>query len=381
MPRALKKSDGTWRRGSEFNVERPASSTTPAAKPAAASTTRSMLELVGKAVPPPSGKGHALPSWGGSAADLDDLVGGEQVEQKPGPDAKKPRREETASAVLPSQPADTSPEAAMAASVSDAASAADGVDEIIAAAPRLAQHIASVKKFNKVAAMVYSLFERGRVTPDNASAVFSVLRAGLSNPRACRARELAVAYRRLYTAACARDALFSPAERQAIDVWNLGVLTQMDLVTDDTFQFAAAVRRVKARLEMFPCIYPALEPEGSKHLPVAERRLWVGALFDCIDAAAGQHKYAWARTSVDVLIKAAVERRQNFSEEQQSDIQRWNAMCKGQKIVRQQQAARERSAKDLTSFERKEKEWREADISTNGGGGDAGGIDKWHANN
>jgi hypothetical protein len=131
---------------------------------------------------------------------------------------------------------------------------------------------------------------------------------------------------------------------------------------------------------MFPCIYPALEPEGAKHLPEAERRLWVGPLFDCVDAAAGQHKYPWARTSVDLLIKAAVERRQNFSEEQQRDLQRWNAMCKGQKIVRQQQAAREKTAKELTSFERKEKEWREADISISGGDA-GGGIDNWHANN
>src|SRR6056297_3665819 len=161
MPRALKKSDGTWRRGSEFNVEKPASSAAGAAAPAAASTTRSMLELVGKAVPPPSGKGRALPTWGGGEADLDDLAGGEEAEQKPGPDAKKPRREETAPAVVASQPTETSPAAAVAASESDAASGADGVDEIVAAAPRLAQHIASTKKFNKVAAMVYTLFEQG----------------------------------------------------------------------------------------------------------------------------------------------------------------------------------------------------------------------------
>jgi len=379
MPRALKKSDGTWRRGSEFNVGALAATAAAPSAPAP-STSRSTLELLGKTVA--SGKGRPLPAWGGSAADLDDLNDTALSDQS-APAVKRARREEDASQQAGASDATSSALAAAApTSMAGVAKAADGEDEIITAAPRLAQHITSARKFNKVAAMMYTLFESGRVTKDNASAIFTVLRAGVSNTRACRTRELAVAYRRLYTAALAKESLFSLAERQALEVWSLVVLTQMDLVTDDTFQFSSAVRTVKARLEMFPCVYPALEPEGAKHLPEYERRLWVDAVFDCVDAAVGQYKYAWARTSVDLLVKATVERRQNFSEEQQEAIQRWNAMCKGQKIIRQQQAAREKSAKDMTSFERKEKEWQNADISISDGGGDVGGgINNWLANN
>ena len=47
-------------------------------------------------------------------------------------------------------------------------------------------------------------------------------------------------------------------------------------------------------------------------------------------AAVLQYKYPWAKTSVDILVRAAVDRRQNFSEAQQRVVQEWNAMCKGE---------------------------------------------------
>lgn len=53
--------------------------------------------------------------------------------------------------------------------------------------------------------------------------------------------------------------------------------------------------------------------------------------------------------------------RNNFDEEQQRVIQEWNLRCKGQKVVRQQQHAKEQ--RELTSYERKEAEWRNAEIS------------------
>jgi len=374
-PRALKKSDGSWRRGTEFNVEQPAAAAQ--AKPDAAAVLKNpVTAFLFKEEPGKGGKAaRALPKWGDGAADLDDLT-------EEAPAAKKPRQPDVPAAAAPHPAAAATSSAAASSSSAPPAGGADGVDEIIAAAPRLAQHIASSKKFNKVAAMVYSLFESGRVTKDNASAAFSVLLAGVADPRACRTRELKVAYRRLYSAALSREALFGAEERATLEVWRLRVLTQMDLVTDDTYQFAAAVRAVKARLEKLPCIYAALEPEGARHLPVEERPRWLDGLFDCVDAAVEQHKFPWARTSVDLLVKAAVERRQNFTPAQQEEIQRWNALCKGQKILRQQQAASEKSNKDLTSYERKEQEWMAADISTSGGGGESGGGgDNWHASN
>jgi hypothetical protein len=82
-----------------------------------------------------------------------------------------------------------------------------------------------------------------------------------------------------------------------------------------------------------------------------------------------------------MLVKGMVDRRQHFSEAQQEELQAWNAQCKGHKIMRQQEHA---SAKlrEQTSYERKEAEWRSADISTSkdgGGGGGGGGLDGWCA--
>ena len=82
------------------------------------------------------------------------------------------------------------------------------------------------------------------------------------------------------------------------------------------------------------------------------------------------------------LLKALVDRRQNLDEAQQAELQEWNALCKGQKVVRQQQHAAGK-ARELTSYERKEAEWKSADIamSKKGGGGDGGGggLDGWCA--
>lgn len=64
------------------------------------------------------------------------------------------------------------------------------------------------------------------------------------------------------------------------------------------------------------CIYPALEPPGAKHLPEGERPAWRDAIFDCVEACMLHHKHLWAKTTVDMVVKAMVDRRQNFSEEQ-----------------------------------------------------------------
>jgi len=129
-------------------------------------------------------------------------------------------------------------------------------------------------------------------------------------------------------------------------------------------------------------VYKALEPEGAVHLPEGERPAWADVLFDCVDAAMQHHKYGWAKTTCDILVKAIIDRRQNFSDEQQAEIQVWNAKCKGQRVVRQQEHASAK-ARDQTAFERKEAEWSRADIASQqkggDGGGGGGGLDGWAA--
>jgi len=232
--------------------------------------------------------------------------------------------------------------------------------------------------------MAFALLESGRVTRDNAGAFFTVLQAAMLERHRLRDRLYRVAYRKLYAAAVARTALFPPSAQPILKHWEAQVLTQIDLHTDDTFQFNRAAKEVRERLTGLPCIYPALEPAGAVHLPEGERRGWADVLFDCVGAAMTHHKYPWAKTTCDMLVKAAIDRRQHFSDAQQEELQLWNATCKGQKIQRQQEQASKqvKTGSEATAFERAEEQWRSSDIA-NAKKGDAsmsgGGLDGWCA--
>ena len=165
--------------------------------------------------------------------------------------------------------------------------------------------------------MAYSLLDGGRVTPANAPAFLAVLEAGVDRARV-RDRAYRVAYSKLYGAAVAKAHLFPPEAQLAIRRWELQVLAQLELCTDDTFIFNRAAKAVRDGLRGLPCIYPALEPEGgATHYSPSERAGWAPVLFECVQTAMGSHKHLWARTTCDMLVKEVVDRRQNFTDEQQ----------------------------------------------------------------
>ena len=348
QPRALKK------RGAEFVVEEDDAAVS-SSKPAAA-TSGTAVSSSSSAQPTDDKTKLAF----NGAADLEDL---EEDKDASGSGAKKARTEEGAA-----------PPASQSAKDPHRDEVADG-------APRLAQHITSASKFNKVAAMAFALLEGGRVTRVNAGAFFIVLEAAMLEPRRLRDPTYRVAFRKLFSAAIARAALFPAAAQAQLKLWEMLVLVQIDLHTDDTFQFNRAAKTVRESLHGLPCVYKALEPEGAVHLAEAERGVWAPVLFECVDAAMDHHKYGWAKTTCDMLVRAIVDRRQNFTDEQQEEIQVWNAKCKGQKVVRQQEYASQR--RDQSAFERKEAEWRSADIAKDKkgepGGGGGGGLDGWCA--
>lgn len=367
------------------------------------------------------------------AADLEDL---EDEADGACSAAKKARTDEGGS----SSAAGTAATIAAPATAAPAAPAKDpNRDEVAEGAPRLAEHIKSNAKFNKVAAMCFALLDAGRVTRANAAPFFAVLEAAVENPHRLREQQYRTAYRKLFSAAMGKASLFPAWAQPTLQLWEISVLTQLDLFTDDSFQFNRAAKRIRDELTRLPCIYKALEPEGAEkhHLPEgAERTRWADAFFDCVGSAMLQFKYPWSKvsrpaaktptaaevaatdlcdsppllvllatsrpssvhparplttsmhpasvprllqTTCDMLVKSLVDRRQNFSEVQQDELQSWNAQCKGQKVMRQQDHAASKS-REQTSFERKEAEWKSADISTskNGGGG-GGGLDGWCA--
>lgn len=342
QPRALKK------RGAEFVVGAEASN---------------IAQGASSCVPPSAEPLTGPKTEFGGAADLEDLD-----EEQAAP-TKRARADNQA----------LSADAAPSSSVPQVAR-----DEILDGAPRLAAHITSASKFNKVAAMAFALLEAGRVTRENAGAFFAVLQAGMVDPYRLRDKVYRVAYRKLYAAAIERAALFPEDVQLTLKHWEVQVLLQIELHTDDTFQFNRAAKQVRERLTGLPCIYPALEPAGAVHLPEAERAGWAAVLFDCVGAAMAHHKYPWAKTTCDMLVKATVDRRQNFTDEQQNQLQEWNATCKGQKIMRQQEHAskQHKTGSEQTSFERAQDQWSRSDIAKEKKGDASvggGGLDGWCA--
>ena len=104
-------------------------------------------------------------------------------------------------------------------------------------------------------------------------------------------------------------------------------------------------------------------------------------LYQCVGSAMRQFKSSpWAKPTCDLLVKSLVDRRHLLTDSQQEELQTWNAMCKGHKVQRQQEHMASKS-RDQTSFERKESEWRAADIAKEKKGADVGGsgLDNWCA--
>jgi len=237
-----------------------------------------------------------------------------------------------------SAPATSSKAAAAPAATSVEQLMAPVRDEILDAAPRLAAHIKAPAKFLKVAEMAATLLEEGRVTLANSSAFFKVLAAGVEGvPREVAARirkpELRAGYRRLYAVAVARGGVFPPHLQQQLRLWQLRVLTQIELFTSDTERFTAAVKDVRMRLHQLPCRDPSHEPPlppgtWREYLPEGTRAQWVCGIFECLEVAMARHKQPWATAEVNMLVKLASDRRQNFSEEQLLALLKWEAQRK-----------------------------------------------------
>ena len=119
------------------------------------------------------------------------------------------------------------------------------VDEIVAAAPRLAAAIREPGKCVKVAEKMASLLEEGKVKLINATAVFEVLSAAMEDAKRLKDPKLRGAYRRLYRAATERASLFPSHQQHQLRLWQLRVVTQIELHNNDPEHFARAVKEVR----------------------------------------------------------------------------------------------------------------------------------------
>ena len=204
-------------------------------------------------------------------------------------------------------------------------------DEITQAASRLIEHIKNPSKFAKVATMACKLLEDGRVNKYNSEAFFEVLEAGMSDPK-LRVKEKAyrVPCRALYNAAIARKDVFGLKRQATLRLWQMRVINQIDLLAKEPEQVLRICREIRQGLMILPCLDPSLEPPARsgggrrEMMPAAARPVWAEALFECLTVAMSMAELDWARNDLNMLVKTAHDRRQNFTDDQASAILNWN---------------------------------------------------------
>lgn len=66
------------------------------------------------------------------------------------------------------------------------------------------------------------------------------------------------------------------------------------------------------------------------YLPERTRPAWCGAIFECLEVAVAKFDgpQQWARADVNMLIKFAADRRQNFTRQQQEVLSKWERQRK-----------------------------------------------------
>lgn len=228
-------------------------------------------------------------------------------------------------------------------------------DEIVMAAPKLAEAIRSAAKCVKVAEKVASLLEGGMVNIGNTCAIFEVLSAATEDPMRWRKPAMHLAFCRLFGAAASRLNLFPLQQQQSIKVWQLRVVTLIDLLSNNQEHFNRGILEVTRLMQRLPCANPADEPRSSAQpgyshlmagarnfLPERARPAWSNGIFECLEVSVARFEgpQLWARGDVNALVKLAVERRQNFTRPQQEVLDNWEAQRKSHWATRAMDRAR-----------------------------------------
>ena len=100
--------------------------------------------------------------------------------------------------------------------------------------------------------MKFYVFLQGKVKLCNSSAVFEILSAAVEDPARWRKPSMRPAFRRLISAADARLALFPLHQQQAIKVWKMRIVTQIDILSNSSDQFANAFLELMKLLRRLP---------------------------------------------------------------------------------------------------------------------------------
>lgn len=112
------------------------------------------------------------------------------------------------------------------------------------------------------------------------------------------------AYAALFAAMVARSEVFPEADREKLVTWSLQGGATCELLTDDTYQYAKAMRRVREAIEALPA------GEANRTAEAAARR---HAIISCLDAAWVKHAMPWAKVEIEHCFLKAAEKRLLFT--------------------------------------------------------------------
>ena len=195
--------------------------------------------------------------------------------------------------------------------------AAKQVDPSVALG-KIQKCLANPKKASKSASLMLKLAE-AQLNADTAPLFITALGALMLDPALVDAtanpgglrdvttigdRGTRTAYAALFAAMVARSEVFAEADREKLETWSLQGGATCELLTDDTYQYAKAMRRVREAIEALPA------GETNRTAEAAARR---HAILSCLDAAWVKHAMPWAKVEIERCFLKAAEKRLLFT--------------------------------------------------------------------
>ncbi|GMH39082.1 hypothetical protein BSKO_06980 [Bryopsis sp. KO-2023] len=291
-----------------------------------------------------------------------------------------------------------------------------GGHQVLGALKKIGAHIGTLSKFKKASSLLRQLFDQDVLTVELGEETFKVIAASMSDTSRCQDPTLRKEYYRLISSACDHCTLFNNQQRLQLEVYQIWGVLLSEMHTDDNFVFNKVLKKIQEIMELLPeatevdenaykdwealskvndepnCGSSGKEKESvdpfdldalldtggkkkesstwSPELCLVARR---EAVVDCLKTAKEKYRFAWACTSVDILLNAAHKYKSRFCLPQQETIDElWRFTKKG-KAVRKQGPSAVEIRRDTTSFEQARSEWSKTSVSHRGkvgGGGD-----------
>lgn len=297
-------------------------------------------------------------------------------------------------------------------SSSSGAAGEGGEDQILVALRRIAMHIANPLKFEKANPLLRKIMDNAEALDSSVHSVqlFETIRAAFSRPSTVADPVNRRDFMKLVSSMSGlvekKPSFFSGKDLAHLDVYRLMGHVQGELGTDDSFQFAKSLAKLREEVDDLseateedcqaltrlcaegPCWQAVGSALSSDAAPMEARSsAWSAVEVKCMKREALlsiieltlkpiHQKQAWSRTGIELLIEHMHSHKALFclgsQQDKVEDLMMWVRQQRGQ---RKKGPSAKEINRDSSSFDRDRKQWEAQDwISKNGkvgAGGDA----------